>query len=236
MSEELRLRFLVAEPDESIAEVLRDRLHSSFEGCDVTVVQRGEEAWRLLRAHHRDLAILAIRLEGRTGDWVLRQIQGTGRKLPVIMTSAHATEAVEAKMLRLGADDFLPKPFPIEVLVERVRARLRRTPPERRTHTHVGDLTICHRRCSLRLNGHMVSLTRLEHDVLAALAERPGSVVPGTELMQRIWDRTHGDPGVLYFAVHELRKKLKPFGGAGLIRNQRGVGYALAAGPHIEKS
>jgi len=228
--EEPEPRFLVAEPDKTVAELLCEVLDEGFPGCDVTVAQRGDEVWRVIRTDHRDLAIIEAHLPGATGEWVLRQIRGTARRLPVIMTAAYATEALEAKLLRLEADDFLRKPFGAEVLLERVRACLRRTPPERRTHTRVGDLTICHRRYSLRVNGSIVPLTHKEHGVLAALAGEPGRVVPKAELMKRVWGRDDPDFRVVYFVVNALREKLKPCGAGDLIHTQRGVGYALIDG------
>ena len=100
-------RFLVAEPNVPVAELLQDVLDTGYPGCDVIVAERGDDAWRVVRNDHLDLAILEVDLPGKTGVWVLRQIQGTARKLPVIMTAHHATEDEEAELLRLGADDFL---------------------------------------------------------------------------------------------------------------------------------
>ena len=138
-------RFLVAEPDRLMAELLRDALGEGFPRCDVVVTAHGEEAWRIVRTDSRDLAILDVHLAGKSGEWVLRQIRGTACSLPVIMTAAHPTAELEATLLRLGADDVLPKPFPMQVLIERVRRWLRRVPPQHRTHTQVGDMTLYHR-------------------------------------------------------------------------------------------
>ncbi|MFQ5810333.1 MAG: response regulator transcription factor [Armatimonadota bacterium] len=109
------------------------------------------------------------------------------------MTAASATEELEAKLLDVGADDFLRKPFSIEVLLGRVRAQLRRTPPRRRTHTHIGGLTIHHRQCTVGLNGRSIHLTPKEHGVLAVLAERPGQIVPKPDIMERVWAPDSGD-------------------------------------------
>jgi DNA-binding response OmpR family regulator len=121
-----RPHFLVAEPDESVAALLCDVLDTAYPGSNVIVTEEGDDAWRVICTNHRDLAILDVALAGRPGEWVLRQIRGTARKLPVIMTAADATEALEAKLLHVGADDFLRKPCSPDVVLGRVRARLRR--------------------------------------------------------------------------------------------------------------
>ncbi len=175
------------------------------------------------------LVVLDLMVPGRHGLDMLKDLRAWS-EVPVLVLSARSDSADKVRALRLGADDYLTKPFWPDELLERVRARLRRPALARpREVTEVGDLRIDRAAREVSLRGARVDLTRVELDFLAALAERPGEAMTRRYLAQRALDPARdGGERTLDVHVSRLRKKLGP---APIIETVWGIGYRLATRP-----
>jgi two-component system, OmpR family, response regulator ResD len=223
-------RVLIAEDDPVIASAMATHLRHA--GFDVEVAERGDRAMRKLRFERPDVAVIDLMLPGMDGWRITEGARAEGLQVPMIIVSARGSEQDKVHALRLGADDYLAKPFGMAELVARVQAILRRsrlaaTSDERRDPIEAPGLVIdpdLH--CAL-LDGHDVGLTALEFRLLYALASERGRALTRDQLQQRVW-------GVPYrprdrsvdVCVRKLRGKLdRRSTGYTYIHTHYGVGY-----------
>ena len=220
---------LVVEDDPTINQALTDRL--TAEGFRVERAFDGPEALTEFVRTAPDLVLLDLMLPGMDGLEVCRQVQSQ-RPVPVLMLTARVDETDVLVGLGVGADDYVTKPFRMREVVARVQALLRRVdraaelasaaPPALR----VGDLVVDRAARQVSLAGEAVHLTPLEFDLLAVLAESPGTVHPREALMEEVWGWADArGTRTLDSHVKSLRAKI----GAGRVRTAHGVGYALEA-------
>jgi len=170
-----------------------------------------------------DLVLLDLMLPGRHGLDILRALRGSGSQIPVLILSARNQTHEKVHALRLGADDYMTKPFWPDELIERVRARLRRPLFERPGVITRGDLEIDLAAHEVRRGGEPLALTRTERDLLIALAKRSGEALSRRWLVDHVLDPER-DGGARTLDVHmsRLRKKL---GDACVIDTVWGIGY-----------
>jgi two-component system, OmpR family, KDP operon response regulator KdpE len=212
-------------------------LHLGQRGYRVLSAADGLGGLALLAGEAPDLVILDLHLPDIDGYEVCRRIRAVST-VPIIMLTAEAEEAQKVRGLRLGADDYVTKPFGVEELVARVEAVLRRRrPPEqaRRAPYRNGELTIDLQRNRVLLGGQEVVLTPVEHRLLAVLARQAGRVLPQDELLSEVWGPGYaGDSELLHTAVRRLRRKLNddPIQPR-FVHNRRGLGYWLPAAEGI---
>lgn len=198
------------------------------EGYDLLTAYDGETALRRHAEEVPDLVILDRRLPTLSGDEICRRIRATSRT-PILMLTGEKGEDERVKLLDLGADDYLEKPFGRKELLARVRALLRRAPPAEAPlgSTDIGGLRIDARAHAARMNGEELPLTPTEFRLLAALAARPGTLVDRKALLRAGWpDERDPDPEWLKAHLARLRSKLQT-AGAPVPANVRGVGYKL---------
>jgi len=179
----------------------------------VEVVEDGSEGLTRARTGGPDLIILDLMLPGLDGYRVLRALRDEGRRMPVLILTARGEEADKVRGLRLGADDYVTKPFGVLELLARVEALLRRTapsgggaaPPER-----FGAIEIIPASRTVLRDGRPVGLTPKEFDLLLALLQRRGAVATRMELLTEVWGYS---AAVLSRTVDthvaELRRKLE---------------------------
>jgi two-component system response regulator MtrA len=175
---------------------------------------------------YRDLVlvILDLMLPGVPGLDILKQLRKDS-DVPVLVLSARQDSHDKVRALQLGADDYLTKPFWPEELIERVRARLRRFVMDRSSQVTVGGLVIDRARREVTVDGERVELTRVELDLLLALAHRVGEPVPRRSLLANVLDpEREATERTLDVHVCRLRKKL---GDPSLIETVWGIGYRL---------
>jgi two-component system response regulator MtrA len=170
------------------------------------------------------LVILDLMLPGTYGMDILADLRATA-ETPVLVLSARNDTVDKVRALKLGADDYMTKPFWPEELVERVRARLRRPTLQRGAALEVGPLRVDLERREVEVHGRLVELTRVEFDLLAELAQRPGAAITRQWLVDRVLhpDRD-GNERTLDVHVSRLRKKL---GVGTLVETVWGIGYRL---------
>jgi two-component system OmpR family response regulator len=222
----MALRVLIVDDDARLFELLRSYL--SQNGIGAESARDGTLALTRLEAGGFDAVLLDIMMPGLDGLSVLRKIRDRG-DLPVIMLTAKGDETDRVVGLELGADDYLPKPFSPRELLARLRAVVRRTQArEVRKKLAVSGVSVELESRRVERGGAAVELTGLEFDVLVALMQRAGRVVPRTALLELAGrnDVTVSDRTVDVHVSH-LRKKLGD-DPPRLIRTVRGIGYMFA--------
>ncbi len=203
-------------------------------GYRASAVASAEDALALAARDRPDLILLDIGLPGIDGLAALRQFQSRVG-VPVIFVTARRRELDEVLGLELGAEDYITKPFSVDVLLARIRTVLRRaeklaSPPEAKVGLlQIGDLTIDSAAHLVTVSGRPVELTPLEFGLLQALAREPGHVLSVDDLLARVWGAEYvGEPQVVYVHIHWLRLKLgdDPDNPRRIV-TVRGVGYKL---------
>jgi two-component system OmpR family response regulator len=222
----MALRILIVDDDARLFELLESYLAQN--GIVAESARDGARGLSLLAAGGYDAVLLDIMMPGMDGLSVLRKIRDDS-DLPVIMLTAKGDETDRVVGLELGADDYLPKPFSPRELLARLRAVVRRTQArEVRQKLAVSGVSVDLESRRVERAGAAVELTGLEFDVLVALIQRAGRVVPRSALLDLAGrnDVTVSDRTVDVHVSH-LRKKLGD-DPPRLIRTVRGVGYMFA--------
>jgi two-component system alkaline phosphatase synthesis response regulator PhoP len=203
-------RILIVEDEPGLVLTLGDRLRS--EGYEVESAETGDTGARRAREGSFDLVLLDVGLPGKNGFDVLRDLRQQRVSTPVIMLTARGQVVDRVLGLKLGADDYLAKPFDMMELVARVEAVLRRrsaSPADAGSHTF-GDVRVDFRRAEVQRNGVVVELSSLEFKLLRHFIEHRGALVTRRELLEHVW----GYPGVLQTRtvdvhVASLRQKIE---------------------------
>lgn len=215
---------LIVEDDEAIAAGLALNLRLS--GYTATVVQNGRAALEYLAQQAPDLVLLDINLPEMNGLEVMRELRQAGNITPIVMLSAREDEFDKVAALRLGADDYVTKPFGLAELMARVDAVLRRsgsvraTPPGVPTvatasaaasaSTHrFGEVTVDTRTHEVMRNDEPVKLTPLEFDLLCFLVKNPTRVFAREALLRQVWKQSSGTLRTVDNFVAQLRSKLE---------------------------
>ena len=181
-------RVLVVEDDEAMAVALRDGF--AYEGHEVTVARDGEEGLRMAREDNPDLMILDVMLPKMTGLEVCKLLRGEGSQLPIIMLTARGQEIDKVLGLKLGADDYVTKPFSFMELMARVEAVLRRTRPNQDSQRPIyefGDVVVDLSRHEATRDGQSMDLTPREFRLLGYFLEHQGEVVTREQLLDAVW-------------------------------------------------
>jgi two-component system OmpR family response regulator len=222
------MKVLVIEDDPTVGQFVKRGLEEQRWGVDLVV--DGEEGERLARSQPYDLVILDMRLPGRSGLEVLRNLRAKGFERPVLVLTAQ--DAVDAKVqtLRAGADDYVTKPFAFEELLARVEALARRPRALVSPLLKVEDLEVDLDARDVRRAGKSVELTPKEFLVLEYLMRHAGRVMSRTLITEYAWGY-HFDPGtnIVDVVINHLRKKLDTGRARKLITTVRGVGYVIKA-------
>ena len=216
---------MVVDDDQDLSEMLGIVLTGA--GIDVDLVSRGDEALDVFRNNPPDLVLLDVMLPGLDGIEVCRLIRAESM-VPIIMLSAKGDSHDVVRGLEAGADDYMVKPFkhPSE-LVARIRTRLRRTNTEISGLLTIGDLAIDVTAHQVRRGGRQIALTRLEFDLLVALAKEPGRVFSRDALLREVWGYRHStDTRLVNVHVQRLRAKIEHDAERPeIVVTVRGIGY-----------
>lgn len=220
-------RILIVEDDDPLARILADNL--TFDGFDVRRVADGRLAINEAATFAPDLVVLDINLPGVNG-FELCRIWREDQRIPIIVLTARGHKEDKIKGLRLGADDYVTKPFDLEELLARVHAVLRRARPTIDL-LRLGTITIDFIRRQALNDRTPIELTHREFSLLHYLAERADSVVHRDELLNELWhfpDSSH--TRAVDHAIVRLRRKIErdPHHPR-FIRTAHGGGYLLTA-------
>ena len=215
-------RVLVVEDDERLGRQVADTLAEA--GYEPVWIRDGRSvAWSQVEG--ASLIVLDLMLPGEHGLDILKRLRKES-DVPVLVLSARNETADKVRALKLGADDYVTKPFWPDELLARVAARLRRPTLQRDATVRVGELAVDLEQRRVALAGETVDLTRVEFDLLGALARRQGSAVSRAWLAEHVLDpEREGGERTLDVHMSRLRKKLGP--AASAIATVWGVGYRL---------
>jgi DNA-binding response OmpR family regulator len=222
------VRILVVEDDRTVGQYVARGL--AEEQNAVELVGDGRAALDTAAAGHFDLIVLDLRLPGMSGLEVLRTLRDRGVGTPVLVLTAQDSVEFKVDALRMGADDYVTKPFAMAELVARVEAIGRRpkalTPPV----LQVADLRIDTGSREVTRGATLLDLTPKEYAVLVYLARNAGRVMSRTLITEYVWDY-HFDPGtnIVDVVINRLRKKIDQGRRVRLIHTVRGVGYVVKA-------
>jgi DNA-binding response OmpR family regulator len=214
------MRVLLVEDDAMIGNSVREGLRQ--DGFAVDWVTDGRAAEAALEAETYGAVLLDLGLPRIGGMDILRRLRARGADVPVLIVTAR--DAIEERIhgLDSGADDYLVKPFDLDELAARLRAVARRKAGRAAPLLRHRDLALDPATREVTLHGDAVALSAREFAVLAALMERPGSVLSRAQLEQRLYGwGEEVESNAVEVHIHSLRKKL----GADLIRTLRGAGY-----------
>ena len=214
---------MVVDDDQDLAEMLAIVL--TGEGMEVDLVGRGDEVMEIFRATPPDLVLLDIMLPGIDGIEVCKQIRAESM-VPIVMLTAKGETADVVKGLEFGADDYIVKPFQPGELIARIKTRLRRVPSSTAA-LNLGEVSIDFVAHEVKRDGQVIALTRLEFDLLAALAREPGRVFTRDALLSEVWGyRQTSDTRLVNVHVQRLRSKIeRDPDNPELVLTVRGVGY-----------
>ncbi|HWV56335.1 MAG TPA: response regulator transcription factor [Longimicrobiales bacterium] len=222
-------RVLVVEDEHDIAALVA--YHLTRDGYRVRTVGDGAEALEAVAVELPDLVVLDLMLPGRPGLDVLRELRSrpATEHIPVILLTALREEQDRIEGLRLGADDYVPKPFSPQELVLRVGAVLRRVKQPAPatgggTLLRVGPVTVDTGAAEARVNGEPLDLTPTEYRLLLVLMERRGRIQSRRQLLEAVWNTTV-DLTTRTVDTHIQRLRSKLGAAAGWVETVRGFGY-----------
>ena len=224
-------RILIVEDEWAITMAVRDRLES--EGYEIVAASDGGEGFRVGSSGGFDAIVLDVMLPGRDGLTVCRDLRARGVRTPILMLTARDQTSDKVAGLRIGADDYLTKPFAMVELVARIEALLRRSG---RTTGHpttypIGEYTLDLRRQELHRGSEMVSLSTQEFKLLKYLYEHAGEVLDRDELLSAVWGYdTSTQTRTVDVHIAWLRRKLGDNARQQRIVTVRGQGYKYVPG------
>ena len=228
----MRRRLLLVEDDPTLRQALTFNL--TREGYEVTSAADGEAALEAARSDRLDLILLDVMLPGMSGIEVLRVLRREGVSTPIIVLSAKGDEIDRVVGLKVGADDYVAKPFSRPELLARIEAVLRRhrresDEPEHRERLAFGKVEIDVTRREVTIGGEEIHLTTKEFDLLVHMAASPGRIFTRDQLLARIWGYDYeGDGRTVDVHISWLRGKLRGGDGHNYFRTVRGIGYAFS--------
>jgi DNA-binding response OmpR family regulator len=225
---------LTVEDDAPIRRGVVDAL--TYAGYTVLESGHGDEGCQMALRRQLDLLLLDMVLPGKTGLEILREVRNVRPTLPVIILSARGEENDRVSGLRLGADDYVVKPFSVNELLARVDAVLRRSPgrPTDVVELQIPTGRVDFARCEVRFeDGERVELSEREQQLLRYLAQHAGRAISREELLENVWqiDARGVSTRTADMLVARLREKLRYDGEEPrVLVTVRGRGYMLAAG------
>lgn len=221
------MRVLVVEDEALIARALREGLEA--DGYSVDVADRGDDGLWQATEQSYDAIILDLMLPGMNGYLVCRELRAKGISTPVMMLTAKDGEFDQIEGLDTGADDYVTKPFSLQVVLARLRALIRRGPTERLATLTAGDLSLDPSNRECRRGDQTIELTPREFSLLRYLMHRVGEPVSKRDLIEHVWNDDQLEDSVIQVYVGYLRRKIdEPFGRQA-IETVRGIGYRLNA-------
>jgi two-component system response regulator MprA len=221
-------RLLIVDDDPELRHFLRAELE--IEGYSCAEAASGQQALGLIRAESWDLLLLDWTLPDFSGVEICRRLRGSDDHTPVLMLTARDDVRERVEALDAGADDYLTKPFSIEELLARVRARLRSTSKSSSEPEilQLADLQLTAASREVSRGGESITLTGREFELLHLLLRQPNQVHSREAILNAVWgEQWVGDDNVLDVYIRALRRKLEREGRPTLIQTVRGVGFML---------
>lgn len=198
------------------------------EGYAVSLAFDGDQALAMGMAGGLDVMVLDVMLPRRDGFDVIQNLRAAKQTVPTIMVTARDAMSDVVRGLDAGADDYLTKPFALDVLLARVRALSRRGPANYPADLRFEDLSLDRRTHELRRGSRVASLTRIEYMLLETLMRRASCIVPRDALVEAGWGGgAEVSDGTLYVFIRSLRVKVAQAGELQFLHTARGIGYTM---------
>jgi DNA-binding response OmpR family regulator len=224
------LKILLAEDDKNLGEILKNYLDAK--GFITTLSVNGEEAISIFLKEIFDLCILDIMMPVKDGFMVAKEIRKKDKKVPILFLTAKSMQEDILKGFQIGADDYITKPFSMEVLIMRINAITRRSSiPEKSLKINniykIGNYTFDNIRQVLEINSIEYKLTSKESELLKLLCENSNDVLDRSTALKEIWhDDSYFNARSMDVYITKLRKYLKEDSNVELI-NVHGTGFKL---------
>lgn len=218
------MNILVVEDEKKLARFTAKGLEEH--GFAVTVLHHGDEAYALACIEPFDLIVLDIMLPGRDGLSILKNLRERKNTVPVILVTARAEATERVEGLRLGADDYIAKPFYMDELIARVQTVLRRTSGQQLSILRADELSVNLMTREVTCGARPLTLAPREFSLLEYLIRSPGRVFTRSQILEHVWGCSF-DPGtnVVDVCVQRLRNKIDEGRSESFIEAVRGVGY-----------
>lgn len=224
------LRILLAEDDKNLGDILKTYLEAK--GFPTVLCVDGEAAFDQFKRETFDFVILDIMMPLKDGFTVAREIRKSDKKVPILFLSAKSMQDDILKGFQLGADDYITKPFSMEVLMMRMNAILRRTQGQEKSvpassSFKIGKFVFDYQRQVLMLEKNEQKLTAKEADLLHLLCQNANEVLDRSQALKEIWkDDSYFNARSMDVYITKLRKFLKDDPDVELL-NVHGVGFKL---------
>ena len=218
-------RILIVEDESSISDFVKGELE--YEGYEVCIKEDGREGLEEALNNEYDLVILDIMLPSMNGFEICRRIKRV-KATPVIMLSAKSSVIDKVNGLKLGADDYISKPFAIEELLARIEVVFRRQDNTNNSIVKFKDIVIDRRSRVVKKNNNEINLTNKEYELLMILIDNKDKVVTREELLDQIWGYGYEpETNVTDVYIRYLRSKLDNKNKEEYIQTVRSVGYIM---------
>jgi two-component system, OmpR family, response regulator PhoP len=222
------MRLLLVEDDPNLSRSLATQLEQA--GYSVEKSTDGREGLYYAREYPVDLAIVDLGLPSMSGVELIKQLRADGKEYPILVLTARDRWQDKVEVLKLGADDYVVKPFNVEELLARVDALLRRAGGWAQSELVCGPITLDTRTQQVVVNGAKLELTSFEYKLLEYLMLHAGEVLSKTQITEALYSEDfERDSNVIEVFIGRLRRKLDPDNSYKPIETLRGRGYRLAA-------
>jgi len=222
------MRLLLVEDDPNLSRSLAAQLEQA--GYSVEKSTDGREGLYYAREYPVDLAIVDLGLPSMSGVELIKQLRADGKEYPILVLTARDRWQDKVEVLKLGADDYVVKPFNVEELLARVDALLRRAGGWAQSELVCGPITLDTRTQEVKVNAAKLELTSFEYKLLEYLMLHAGEVLSKTQITEALYSEDfERDSNVIEVFIGRLRRKLDPENSYKPIETLRGRGYRLAA-------
>ena len=227
----MKIRVAVIEDNQINIDLIRYQL--KVEGFEVFIEKTGEKGLKMIKNQKPDLILLDVGLPDIDGFELCRNLRSDEmtKDYPIIMLTARAEDSDRIEALKLGADDYITKPYNAEELILRIRNLLKRTDKYKKNGSilKLNDMSIDFNKREVQINKQIICLTFSEYQILIMLAENLGNIVHKKEINKKIFNISEDvDSRTVDTHIHSLRKKINSAGC--LINTIRSVGFMLEAG------
>ena len=218
-------RILIVEDDAQILELLSNFLKQN--GCETITAPDGRTASQLLKRQDYDLVLMDLMLPEKSGEELIAELRGYS-DAPVIVLSAKSMLETRLEVLKLGADDYILKPFDLNEVLVRIQVVLRRSGSVAGGTLSCSGLTLSITDKSVSYNGEPIQLTAKELMLLQLFMEHPKKVYSKANLYESVWNDTYYyEDNTINVHLSNLRSKLKKASGQDFIETVWGIGYRL---------
>lgn len=220
-----KVKILLVDDEESILQFLE--LGLGNEGATITTAPNGKEAIAIAEQFKPHIVILDVMMPGLDGFETCEQLRASGNDMAIIMLTAKDDVSDRVQGLRIGADDYLIKPFSFSELLARIHARIRNQFPMLLSAVTYGDFTLDDRRKEILQHDEVLELSPTEYELLKLLLSNHGSVLSKATILDKVWGYDFGgEQNIVEVYVRSLREKLGDREHR-IIRTLRGAGYRM---------